>query len=193
MQPACRRSGNVRWRTGWQWIQFLVCCKTMEDRTMPRTTLRKQRERLSQLALTLQAAPVSPSSFSHLSSRPLAFSGDPLKTIEYRLSPSGSRTSPAPIPALIRRCQSAFRCSRQGQQHCGHQRSGTGIRKCKPSGAQSLARGSRRIAHDRIGQTAGLPHNGDRSIPQTIELAETARLIARRHEEHIGTGLNAVG
>ncbi len=43
-----------------------------------------------------------------------------------------------------------------------------------------------------VGQAAGLAHDGDRAVAQAEHLVQAAGLVARRHEQHVCTGLDQV-
>ena len=44
----------------------------------------------------------------------------------------------------------------------------------------------------RVGEAAGLVHDRHRAVAQAVHLVEAARLVARRHQEHVGAGLDQV-
>ena len=44
----------------------------------------------------------------------------------------------------------------------------------------------------RVGQPAGATHDRHRAVAQAVHLVQAARLVARRHEEHVGAGLDPV-
>src|SRR5207302_8155836 len=46
---------------------------------------------------------------------------------------------------------------------------------------------------DRVRQAAGGPYDRDRPVAQADQLPQSARLETRRHQEHVGAGVDVLG
>ena len=104
-------------------------------------------------------------------------------------APAAPRRSPWP-------CRSAAASSRPpGREDVcsavsSAQRRPSGVKWSK-SEAGALAR-HRVPGLDRVGEAARAAHHRRRAVAQAVHLVEAARLVARRHEEEVGAGLDPV-
>ncbi len=97
-----------------------------------------------------------------------------------------------PMAFLTTRVQTVRRAYRrrarsmQASKACG-----LALSKDEAGGRARVQRG-RCCVDDGVGQTAGAAHHGQGAVTQAVDLIQAAGLEARRHQEDVGAGLDAV-